>query len=535
MLTFTKSQISFTETGHFEKLLVDYVNDNDFLKNFYSFDDSVEGVMSRIESYKNPRLNRKNLTEAITRQYLNGGFPHLPETIIENLSLLEDEKTFTVSTGHQLNIFSGPLYVFYKLISVIKLARRCNELMPEYRFVPVYWMASEDHDMKEITSLKLFGHTINWNTTWKGVSGKAPLTDFKDVSQELTGLFESSPFQNDLTAIIDKSYGNSGNLAEATRKWVNELFGKYGLLVVDGSDALLKKQFSDVMSDELNQQTSSKLIHESTAELKHKYHLQVNPRDINLFYVGDDFRNRIVSEGGKFKVLNTSLEFNTDQISAELASHPERFSPNVILRPLYQETILPNVIYTGGPAEIAYWLELKSIFDNYDIPMPVLFMRSSATIVDHASSAMMTKYSLRIEDIFKPVDELIKNFILKDDSYSLERVTKILSEEMDKLSKDVSLLDPTLRSTVESEKQRISNSLHALEQKIVRAVKKKNEVDINRIRKLKDRLFPEGKLQEREVSGLSFLLNRGPEFLDALINNMDPLEKQFLILQEQKD
>ncbi len=535
MPTFTKSNMPFAETNAFDKLLIDYINDTPLLSKFYSFEDSVQGVRERILTYKNARLNRKNLVKSIIDQYNISGIKYPDQNVVDNISLLESETTFTITTGHQLNIFSGPLYVYYKLITAINLAQSFKKLIPEYRFVPVYWMATEDHDMEEISSINFFGKTIKWDTTWKGMSGKAPVDNLNSVIDEISNSLTGSAIPDEIKVLMINSYTGSSNLADATRKWVNHLFGKHGLVIVDGNVPQLKSQFTDVISDELFLQTTSKLVHNSTAELKDNYHLQVNPREINLFYSGKNFRNRIISDGEKFSILNSDISFSKTEITEELKKHPENFSPNVMVRPLYQESVLPNVVYTGGPAEIAYWLELKAVFENYKVPMPSLFMRSSALIIDSASVKMMKKFSFSNVEIFKPTDELIKKVISNDENYSLGRITEVIATEMDRLSDEFSTIDPTLKATVDSEKQRISNSMQTLEQKIIRAAKKKNEIEVNRIKKLKDRLFPNGKLQEREVSVLSFLVNMGTDFIDMLQKNLDPLEKQFTILEEKEE
>jgi bacillithiol biosynthesis cysteine-adding enzyme BshC len=531
MSIFTKSGLSFAETNLFDKLLIDYVNDVELLKQYYEYEDSIDGVRARIESYKNKRLNRNVLQKALHNQYASVG--EIPQSVSANINSLSSEKTFTISTGHQLNLFSGPLYVFYKLVTAISLSEKLKQLIPGYHFVPVYWMAAEDHDMEEISVLSLFGNNIKWESEWKGMSGNAPIKSLEKIIEQVESLFGNSIYASTLKELIHDAYSGSNNLGEATRKWINSLFGNYGLVIVDGNDSELKTLFADIMQDDIVNESAYKIINESTADLKKNYHLQVNPREINLFYTGNDFRSRIVSEDGRYKVLDSDQNFSREQLIAAIKNTPERFSPNVVLRPLYQETILPNVIYTGGPAEIAYWLELRAVFKHYDVPMPALFMRSSAMIVDENTSQLMKKYAITNADLFKSTDELIRKHIVDADGVSLKAVIDSVNAQMDKLSAEAVALDQTLKATIESEKERMLNSLQNLEQKIIRAAKKKNENDVNRIRKIKDRLFPENKHQERHASSLSYLIQWGPEFIGMLLKNLDPLEKKFIILKEE--
>ncbi len=534
MSPFTQVLMPFEETNGFEKLIIDYLNDSKFLLQFYQFDDTLQGIQSRIETYQNNRLNRENLKEVLLKQYISYGIDEIPQKVHKNILSLVHPDTFTVTSGHQLNIFSGPLYVIYKLISTINLAEKLNTHFPDKHFVPVYWMATEDHDINEITSINLFGKNYKWESQWKGIAGKMPLNGIEAVISELKLIFGNSVFGDELISIMTTSYLDSTLLSEATRKWINKLLGKSGLVVIDGNDASFKKTIHDILSDELINKTSSTIINKTTQNLGKKYQSQANPREINLFYIGDDFRERLVIENDGIKVLNTDIFFSMDRIKEELISNPEKFSPNVVLRPLYQESILPNVVFVGGPSEISYWLELKDLFEYHNVPLPVLFLRCSSMILDKNMLNKLDKLSIKEKDTFLTVDELIKTFIhtKEKDQPTFHNVIKVISDEFIRLSNSVSTVDPTLRAAVESESIKVLASLHLLEDKIMRSLKKKNETEINQIRKIKGKLFPSGKFQEREDSMISFYLNWGSEFIESLKKNLDPLQKEFIILKE---
>ena len=534
MTPFTRILIPFSKTNNFDKLIVDYINDDDFLKEFYPYEDSLSGIKERITSYNNPRLNRKNLSDVLLKQYNSYGITEIPEKVNKNILSLLNSNTFTITTGHQLNIFSGPLYVIYKLISTINLAEKLNSQFPENHFVPVYWMATEDHDIKEITSLNLYGKNFRWDNGWMGSAGKMPLNGIETIINELKPVFGNSAYANELYSLMSSSYLNSQTLAEATRKWVNKLLGNSGLVILDGNDALLKKSFQDILIDEVINKRSSLLINKTTERLEKKYYSQAKPRDINLFYLGDTFRERIVSEMETLKVLNKDISFSKDEIKAEINSHPEKFSPNVVLRPLYQESILPNIVFIGGPSEISYWLELKELFEFYNAPMPSLFLRSSAMILDKNMMNKLNKLSIKKSDIFLSADEIIKTFInsKSKDQSSFHRAITLISEEFSKLGSSVSQIDPTLVPAVEAENLKVISSLQTLEDKVMRSLKKKNEIEVNQIRKVKEKLFPGGKLQEREESFLGYYLQWGSAFIDMLKDNFDPLDKEFIILEE---
>ena len=524
----------FARTNSFEKLIIDYLNDDEFLRMFYLFDDNLEGIKERIETYQNQRLNRQNLKEVLLNQYNSYGIKEIPEKVHKNILSLVNPDTFTVTTGHQLNIFSGPLFVIYKLISTINLAEKLNSHFPKNHFVPVYWMATEDHDIDEITSFNLFGKNYRWDSQWKGIAGKMPLKGIEDVINELKIVFGNNAHADELLSLMSSAYLDSTSLAEATRKWINKILGRSGLLVIDGNEALLKKTIQDILNDEVINKTSSSIIIKTTENLEKKYQSQAKPREINLFYIGENYRERLVKENDNIRVLNTDLVFSKDQIKEELISHPERFSPNVVLRPLYQGSILPDIVFVGGPSEISYWLELKELFEFHKVPMPVLFLRCSSLILDKNTVNKLDKLSIKKTELFLPADELIKIFIQnkEKDQPSFQDVIETISEEFLKLSNSVSQVDQTLRAAVESESLKVSASLRTLEDKIIRSLKKKNEIEVNQIRKIKEKLFPSGKLQEREETLLLYYLKWGTEFIETLKENLDPLEKEFIILEE---
>jgi bacillithiol biosynthesis cysteine-adding enzyme BshC len=535
MNSFTKNFIPFAQTGSFQKIILNYLKNEGFILNFYDFENNLTGITKRIESYRNTLIDRDKLCNALLNQYKNSGIEGpLPFEIEENIKLLRQRNTFTITAGHQLTIFGGPLYVFYKLISVINLAERLRVEFSNYNFVPVYWMASEDHDIEEISSINLFGKKYSWENSWNGMAGRMPLNNLDLLIAELKKVFGNTPYSNELIQLFEKSYTGHKNLADSTRCFINELFGKYGLVIIDGNERELKKIFSEIMVDEIQNKTSHNIISHTITELERGYPAQVKPREINLFYTGEGFRERIVEVNDEYKVLNTDIRFNSPQIAKEIRDFPEKFSPNVVLRPLYQECILPNIVFTGGPAELSYWLELKDLFNHYKVPMPVLLHRCSAMIIDKGSNEKLSKFGIKPTELFQPVEELVGNFVkeMKVDTAFFKNANEAVSTAFFELGQNISKTDSTLKATVESEFHKVTSSIKMLEEKLIRSLKKKNETEINQIRKLKEKLFPSGKLQERTESFIPFFLTDGLEFIELLKENLDPLAGEFIILQE---
>jgi len=529
---FRTHNLPLAETHGFDRLLLDYVNGNEFLRNFYDFDDSLAGINSRCENYRNERLNRENLFQVIKNQYDSLGIS-IPAPVKVSLDSLQG-KAYTITTGHQLNVFSGPLYVFYKIASTISLASRLSRELAPKHFIPVYWMATEDHDIAEISNLNVFGKKFEWSHSWKGIAGDMPLDGLSALTDEISANMRNGEFHAELIQLINDSYFTSKTLAEATRKWINALFGHHGLVIVDGNDKLLKSSFADVMKDELLHGTTSKLVQETIDKLKQHYHPQVNPREINLFYIGKGFRERIVSDENTYRINNTDLVFSKEEILKELENHPERFSPNVITRPLYQECVLPNVAYLGGPAEVAYWLELKNCFNQFEIPMPAVMLRSCALIIDHHTNSKLNKLGISYDEIFSPADDLIKDMLRKqeDDNDLIDATATSMEKEFARLEEKVAKVDPTLVPAIKAESSRTISSLKTIGEKIMRARKRKHETEVGQIVKLKQRLFPDGQFQERVESSIQYYQIWGRSFIDSLVDSFDPLNKQYNLLEE---
>ena len=206
--------------------------------------------------------------------------------------------------------------------------------------------------------------------------------------------------------MFEEAYINHPNLADATRHLANTLFGSYGLVILDADHSELKRNFIPFVKEELLNQSSHKLVLETAEKLKN-YTVQVNPREINLFYIENDLRERIILENGKYKVNNTKIEFSKNEIISLLENNPEKFSPNVIMRPLYQEVILPNLCYIGGGGEIAYWLELKSFFDAVEVPFPILLLRNSAVLATEKQAKKADTLGLTWNDLFLKQSDLV--------------------------------------------------------------------------------------------------------------------------------
>lgn len=544
-MSFKKTNIPYKETGLFSKVLMDYVDGASYLKPFYEYAPSpkaFEGTVAKMETYK-----YRSPLSLFLKEYYNRNAPGMAsDATLANIKKLENKNCFTVTTGHQLCLFTGPLYFIFKIITTINLAEKLNKEYPANHFVPVYWMASEDHDFAEINHVNLFGKNVEWlPQTPKGALigqedggpvGRMPLASFSPAIETLFTIMGDGENAKDLKQIISDSYSSEKTLAEATFSFVNALFGKYGLVILEPDNINLKQVFRPVIMDELLNESSFKIVSETNQKLvKAGIEPQVNPRKINLFYMDEHGRNRIEKKNSKFEVLNTSQVFSPNQIKDLILHSPEKFSPNVLLRPVYQQTILPNVAYVGGPSEIAYWLQLKSVFAHYKIPYPVLIPRNSALIINKAMAQKIDKLSIEVQDLFKNSETLIKELLNRtaDGLPGVEEEKNKLKDIYTSIGKKIKEMDPTLVAFTEAELQKQLNALKTLETKLMRVKKQKEETSVAQIRKLKETLFPGGAMQERTDNFIPFYLQQGQDFFDLLKENFDPFDFSVQVFSEE--
>ncbi|RZK38772.1 MAG: bacillithiol biosynthesis cysteine-adding enzyme BshC [Pedobacter sp.] len=521
--------ISYQETHSFSKLVLDYVNDEPFLQSFYSYRPDLEGLKRAFEN-RNFNGDRTELVDVLNRQYQN-----IPthQAVSHNISLLANENTFTVTTGHQLNLFTGPLYFIYKIVTTINLALELKIENPEKNFVPIYWMATEDHDFEEINHVSVDDKNISWIQQTNGATGRLSTKSVAAAVMAYRGYLGITENGKTLAKLVEQAYLENNNLADATRVLVNSLFERYGLVVLNADEPVLKRQFSGIMQKDIIDQHSEAIIEKTSKALTdYGYKTQVNGREINFFYLKDDLRERIILKNDKYTINHTDIQFSKEELINEINNHPERFSPNVIMRPLYQEYILPNIAYIGGGAEVSYWMQLKENFDFYKVDFPVLLLRNSALLIDNRSARNLVKLGFNLEDIFLSTEELQEIWIRKntDSQLHLKDEIRAIQAIFDQIKLNAFKIDKTLESSAESAKTKTTHLLDHFEKKLFRAEKRKHDVSLKQIENLKNRVFPNGVLQERVLNIAPMYVNYGEDFLSSLIENFDPLGGDFTIL-----
>lgn len=531
-MKYSAQQISYRSTNAFSSLASDYIDQVDLLTGFQEHPPTLEGISSAIKERMLLPVNRKILVETLQLQYQRISSS---EKVLKNISKLNASSTFTVCTAHQPNLFTGYLYFIYKILHAIKVADTLKADFPEYDFVPVYYMGSEDNDLDELNRIYLNGEKLVWQTSQNGPVGRMKTSGIEEIIKSIKGQLTIYEHGTELIKLLESSYLNATSIQEGTFRFVDNLFNNYGLLVLIADTPLLKKEMITVFEDDLFRHTPFNIVAKTIDTLSSKYHIQVNPREINLFYLKDDLRERIILENEIFRVNNTSIKFTREEMQTELKEFPERFSPNVVLRGLYQETILPNIAFIGGGSEIGYWLELKNMFNYYQTPFPVLLLRNSFQIIEEKSAILMKKLGISAHQLFTQESLVLNELILKNSSMQLTLTSekKQLFDFYESLKSVTAPIDPTLTIHVSALQQRAGNTIDKLEKKMIRAEKRKHTDKTQQFTKLKSRLFPNGKLQERIENILPYYARYGKDFLNLLYENSATFEQKFVILVEQ--
>lgn len=526
------TNIPYKNTGFFSKTMEGYLKADENIQPFYNRYPSLRNFEKQLEEKKaNPisSTQRKRLVEVLRKQYKDIDLSFDTQKNIE--SLLE-ENTFTITTGHQLNLFTGPLYFLYKIISTINMCEHLSMQFPNENFVPVYWMATEDHDFEEINFFNFKGIKVQWNSDQTGPVGRFTTEGLQDVFEVFAEHLGSSKNAVQIKEIFEKGYLQHKTLADATRYIADKLFGKYGLVILDADERELKRALTPYVEYDLLHETSYKEVSKTITELEKSYKIQVNPREINLFYITDRIRERIVLENGIYKVNNTDISWTKDEILDHLHSQPECFSPNVIMRPLYQEVILPNLCYIGGGGELAYWLELKAYFDKVNVPFPILLLRNSAQILSEKQLGKLEKLNVSEEELFLKQDDLLAKKVLAngDTKVDFTKQKQFLQQQFDDLRKVAQKTDVSFVGAVNAQEKKQIKGLENLEKRWLRAEKRRQKEMVERIVALQNELLPNQSLEERQRNFSEFYLEYGADFIKVLKENLHPLQLEFTLI-----
>lgn len=524
----TINKLSFNDIASIPQLVKDFLNQKieGFENKTFSLNNFSQQIHQKQNSFSPEQ--RTVLFDAFEKQLSD---IKLSSKQKENLEYLKLPDTFTITTGHQLNLFSGPVFFVYKILQTIKTCNYLKENFPDFNFVPVYWMASEDHDFAEINHFKTESNYYETNEKSGGPVGRIEISDIYFIS-EFEKEFKDSIFGTELILMMKEAYQPGNTLTQAIKILVNRLFSEFGLLIVDGDSKELKSQIKGVFKDELLHFSLEKQSKAKVDFLTEKYgKVQVNPREINLFYLSDT-RDRIEFNGQKYIIVDKNIQFTEEEILSELENYPEKFSPNALMRPVYQEKVLPNLAYIGGNAEIMYWLELKDYFLTINIPFPILIPRNSMLFLKEKTLGKIEKLDLKIEDFFQNFTVLTNHKILEDNT-----ILKLLDEKEELLMRNFSELRASAETTeksfgnmVKAEEVRQLKSFKRMKKRLLHAEKIKQNELLKRLENLFLDVHPGKTWQERVYNFSVFFSDYGYSWLENCFEEMVVQDSKLIIV-----
>jgi bacillithiol synthase len=523
--------IALSDFPAFSKIDRELAKPKTVLSGFTKWNPSLSAIGSIIDERKKYPTDRKLLHRVLTDQYKKMN-PN-PKVDLQIESILA-ENTFTVTTAHQPSLLTGPSFVISKALSVIKLAQQINEQQSTYNIIPFFVIGSEDHDVDELNHTYLFGNKITWTTDQKGPVGRYSLEGTEVILSQVKQQLINKKYGEELIQIIDRAYQPDHSFAEAFQIMLHEILGHLGVLILNTDDSRFKQQFKSFIKTEVTESVSKPLVQKTQSELASiGFEPAAYARDINFFYFGKGFRDRIEKNGDTYTIFGKEQKFSTEEIKDELDQYPEHFSPNVIMRPLYQETILPNLAYVGGGGELAYWLERKLQFETLGVPYPMLIRRDSFMIIQQDQFDLLRQFNLHITDLTTRTDVLLNQLAesLSTHSIQLDEESNGIQEWMDRIRVKAEAVDKTLGPSIEAEKAKLLKSIEHIEKKLLKAEKLKSEVQLNKVKKLQDKLLPESILLERRENFMTFYAEYGSRFIETLLQDFNPLDNLFKVIK----
>lgn len=508
-----------------------YQSGNKRLQPFYKYEVNLDTFDQVVEERSAFPTDRNLLHRELTAQL--SGIALTPQQA-KNLDLITDTDTYTVITAHQPSLLTGPLYFIYKIASTIHLAKDLSNRYDKKHVVPIFITGGEDHDFDEINHLHLFGNRIAWDTDHGGPVGRLSTATLHEVIAEVGDILGSSNFADEARGIMQQALTASKDYFEFTRSLVQQLFGHYGLLIVSMDDPALKQAFAPIVKKEITHQVSKPLITAVQDQIEQAgFSPQTHVRDINVFYLTDDRRDRIEFDGDQYSVVDTGIRWSEQEVLEEIDKHPERFSPNVNLRPVYQELIFPNLAYIGGGGELAYWLERQSQFKTLGIPYPMLVRRNSVLLLGKSNRRNLDKLELHKDVLWQPTHRIIHQLIdsASEVDLDIDNEVKALESAYQSIADRAAIINPGLGKYVLAEQTKAIKQIEQVGSRLKREVKQREEVRIKQVEKLKEKLFPEGGLQERHDNIWQYFVTYGPALIDYLVEHLDPMKKDFLIVE----
>lgn len=538
--------ISFSDIPKHQNLFLDYLYEFQNVQEFYENNfRSKEDYISLFKKISQSKSKREfDLSGLLKDQYADSA--NISSKTLRNIELLNNHKTIAILTGQQLGILGGPLYTIAKILTTIRLANQFSERYDEFKFVPVFWLEGDDHDFNEVRSINIFDienqilnigykEEISDDDAKQSIGGILFDESLNEFFTKLEGSLRETEFKPELLSRLKEYYKVGKSFKQSFKDLLMWLFDEYGLVIFDPQDPKIKSILKPIFKKEVNDFSihTQKLI-QTSARLEELYHAQVKVKPVNLFYHTDDGRFSIEPVDDIFKLRRKRKQFTKEEILAEIENAPERFSPNVLLRPICQDYIFPTGFYVAGPSEISYFAQVTPLYNFYNIVTPIVYPRASFTLLEKNVAAALDKYDLSMNDIFLGFDELKEKVIAELSENNIENVFHESENDIelifDKLKENLFAIDKTLVDSSGKTKEKILSAINELKTKAVKAQENKHETTIRQLTRISNLLYPNGNLQEREINFTYFYNKYGRELIRKLYDEISVSEFEHQII-----
>ena len=539
------SQIPFTQIHSSSKLFLDYLYDYKAVTPFYpSLESSnlINNILSKTSSIIRRTHQRDRVANILLEQNQEFG---CSEKTLQNIELLREPSTVVIVTGQQAGLFGGPLYTVYKALTAIKLSQELN--LQGQKAIPVFWIASEDHDYEEVSYLQVINREGQLNTIKHkaigdlGSSSVGHLSIASEISENITELFFSLPqseFIEQLEKDLQSAYSEKTGYAKAFGQMITNLFSQYGLVLLDPLDVKLKQIATPIFEQAINKsgEIAQALVGRGQELQSSGYHAQVytSPDMVTFFTLENGHRSALRYQEGNFTLKHSDITRTKEDLLSQLKADPSRFSPNVMLRPIVQDYLLPTAVYIGGPAEVAYFAQISAIYPFFPVSFPVILPRNSFTIAPTRDSNLLKKWGLEFTDLFLGLDlvkrKVLENNLDQETVKIFDETTQVFQAQLDKLQNSLVKIDPTLAEALKGGKEKIFYQINNLQTRFINNNAKREETLIKQVERVFHLLYPNKNLQERELSIYHFLARYGYKFIDLLYQHINPESKNHAIL-----
>jgi bacillithiol biosynthesis cysteine-adding enzyme BshC len=524
------------ESSGFSELFFDYMYEFNEVERFFTHNfrdpQALHNMMAALEERGHDRSVLVRVLEEQNRAFGSTA------TALDNVALLRKPSTYAIVTGQQVGLFGGPLYTVFKTITTIKLSERLKQKFPQFDFVPVFWIEGEDHDFAEMNNISILdgeSKTARLEYLPGGVMPERNLGPIGELvfdaslDQTLASLeaaLQKTDFTEDVMKKLRECYTPGRTFNQSFTAWMNHLFEDYGLVFISSNNAELKRLISPFFVKEISEfpKTSQTVIRQS-AELEEKYHAQIKAKSINLFLFHKGGRYLIEPREHDFSLKGTRHFLQKEELLKIANETPELLSPNVVLRPIVQDTLLPTLAYVAGPSEIAYHAQLKPVYEDFNVLQPIIYPRASGTFLEERVERAMEKYSLALSELFEDPGKVTAKVAERISDVKAEvlfgSVSSSIHDALSELKFGLKEIDPTLLGALEGVKSKIDGNLSVLKEKTVAAQMRRHETAMRQIERAIASLLPNGSLQEREISVIYFMNKYGPDLVKWLVGEVD--------------